>query len=75
MRTFFNPLIEGLCVVKLESRTSDTFVTQNRMPLKPNAKPIKQKLRHVNPLLLLIIDKDARKFLDAKIIIPLRYSN
>jgi hypothetical protein len=31
-------------------------------------------LRQVNPILLPVIEKEVRKFLDAKIIIPLRYS-
>ena len=36
--------------------------------------PFKQKLRPINPLLLPVIEKEIQKLLNAKIIIPLRYS-
>ena len=38
-------------------------------------KPFKQKLRQINPLLLPLIEKEVKKLLDAKIIVPLRYSD
>eukprot|EP00253_Pinus_taeda_P029127 PITA_29127 len=43
-------------------------------PTRKNATPFKQKLRPVSPLLLSLIEKEIKKLLDAKIIIPLRYS-
>jgi hypothetical protein len=43
--------------------------------LKENVKPFKQKLRQINPLLLPIMEKEVKKLLDAKIIVPLRYSD
>jgi len=55
-------------------KTYDTSVIQHRIPLKLNTKPFKQKLRHVILFLLPVIQKEARKLLDAQIIIPLRYS-
>jgi hypothetical protein len=55
-------------------KTYDTSIIQHRIPLKPGTKPFKKKLRQVNPILLPIIEKEIRKLLDAKIIIPLRYS-
>ena len=54
-------------------RTCDTSIIQHKIPLRPGVKPLKQKLRKTNPLLLPIIEKEVRKLLDAKIIIPLRY--
>ena len=45
------------------------------MPLKPNVKPFRQKLRRINPALFPIIEKEVKKLLDAKIIVPLRYSS
>ena len=45
------------------------------MPLKPNVKPFRQKLRRINPTLFPIIEKEVKKLLDAKIIVPLRYSS
>ena len=44
------------------------------MPLKPNVKPFRQKLR-INPSLFNIIEKEVKKLLDAKIIVPFRYSS
>jgi ribonuclease HI len=56
-------------------RTFDETVIQHKIPLKENVKPFKQKLRQINPLLLPIMEKEVKKLLDAKIIVPLRYSD
>ena len=42
--------------------------------MKEYVKPLKQKLREINPLLLPAIKKEIKKLLQAKIIVPLRYS-
>ena len=52
-------------------RTYDTSIIQDKIPLKPNTKPFKQKLRRLNPTLLPVIEKEVKKLLDAKIIVPL----
>ena len=56
-------------------KTYDTSIIQHKIPLKPNTKPFKQKLRRLNPALLPVIEKEIKKLLDAKIIVPLRYSS
>ena len=56
-------------------RTYDTSIIQHKIPLKPNTKPFKQKLRRLNLALLPIIEKEVKKLLGAKIIVPLRYSS
>ena len=38
-------------------------------------KPFRQKLRRFNPTLFPVIEKEVKKLLDAKIIVPLRYSS
>ena len=43
------------------------------IPLIPDTKLFMKKLRQVNPIFLPIIEKEVRKFLDAKSSIPLRY--
>jgi hypothetical protein len=52
----------------------DTEIMQHKIPLKPGLKPFKQKSRQFNSLLLTIIEKELKRLLDAKIIVPLRYS-
>jgi hypothetical protein len=47
---------------------------EHKIPLKQGVKPFRQKLRQINPILLPVIEKEVKKLLDAKIIIPLRYS-
>jgi hypothetical protein len=42
--------------------------------LKEEAKPFRQKLRQINPMLLPIIEREVKKILDAHIILPLIYS-
>jgi hypothetical protein len=54
-------------------RTYDTSIIEHKIPLKEDAKPFKQKLRQINPMLLPIMEKEVKKLLDAQIIIPLRF--
>ena len=54
-------------------KTYDTSIIQHKVPLKPNVKPFRHKLRRINPTLFPIIEKEVKKLLDAKIIVPLRY--
>jgi ribonuclease HI len=55
-------------------KTFDTEVIQHKIPLNKDTKPFRQNLRSFNPLLLPMMEKEIRKLLDARIIIPLRYS-
>jgi hypothetical protein len=52
----------------------DTKITQHKIPLKLGSKPVKKKFRQFNPLLLPILEKELKRLLEAKIIVPLRYS-
>lgn len=54
-------------------KTYDTSIIQHKIPLKPNTNPFKYKLRHVNPILLPIIEKEVKKLLNEKIIVPFRF--
>jgi hypothetical protein len=58
-----------------ELRTYDTFIIDLKIPLKTGVKPLRKKLRQINPFLLPMIKKEVKKLLDVKIIIPMRYSN
>lgn len=57
-----------------ELKVYDTFVIQHTIPIKEDAKPFKQKLRRINPLLLPLIEREVKKLFEAKIIVALRYS-
>jgi hypothetical protein len=48
-------------------------IMQHKIPLNPGSKPFKKKSRQFNPLFLPIIEKEWKRLLDAKIIVPLRY--
>ena len=56
-------------------KTYDTSIIQHKVPLKRNVKPFRQKLRRINPTFFPFIEKEVKKLLDAKIIVPLRYSS
>ena len=56
-------------------RTCDTSIIQHKVPLKPDVKPYRHKLRRINPALFPVIEKEVKKLLDANIIVPLRYSS
>ena len=58
-----------------ELRTYDTTVIEHKIPLKPGVKPFRQKLRQINPILLLVVEREVKNLLDAKIIVPMRYSD
>jgi hypothetical protein len=55
-------------------QTYDTNIIEHKIPLKEETKSFRQKLRQINPMLFPIIKKEVKKLLDAKISIPLRYS-
>jgi hypothetical protein len=57
-----------------EFKTFDTDIIQHKIPLKVGSKPFRKKIRKFNPLLMSIIEKELKRMLDAKIIVPLRYS-
>ena len=47
----------------------------HKIPLKPGVKPFRQNLRQINPILLPVVEREVKNLLEAKIIVPLRYSN
>jgi hypothetical protein len=55
-------------------KTYDTSFIEHKIPLKEEAKPFRQKLRQINPMLLPIMEREVKKLLQAQIIVPLRYS-
>jgi hypothetical protein len=54
-------------------KTYDTSIIEHKIPLKEETKPFRKKLRQINPMLMPVMEKEVKKILDAKIIIPLRY--
>ena len=58
-----------------ELRTYDTTMIEHKIPLKPSVKPFRKKLRQINHILLPVVEREVKKLLDTKIIVPLRYSD
>ena len=56
-------------------KTYDTNIIQHTIPIKPNQKPFRQKLRRINPKLLPSIEKEMNRLYKAGIIIPIRFSD
>ena len=52
----------------------DTDIIQHSIWIKKDKKPFRKKLRRIDPLVLPLIEKEIRKFFDAKIIVSLRFS-
>ena len=52
----------------------DTNVIQHTIPIKEGAKPFKQKLGRINPLLLPLIEREVKKLFEENIIVALRHS-
>jgi hypothetical protein len=56
-------------------KTYDTSVIEHNIPLKLGIKPFKKNLRQINPILFSVIERvQLKNILDAKINVPLRYS-
>ena len=53
----------------------DASIIQHTIPIKENEKPFKQKLRRINPLLMPLIEREIKKLFDAKVIVPISFSN
>jgi hypothetical protein len=54
-------------------KTFDTDIIQHKIPLKDGSNPLRQKIRKFNLMLMSIIEKELKRMLDARIIVPLRY--
>ena len=52
----------------------DTSILQHTILIKPGEKPLRQKLKRINPKLVPIIEKEIKNLFDAKIIVTLRFS-
>ena len=57
-----------------DMKTYDKSIIQHKIPLEKDTIPFKQKLRPMNPMLLPLVEREIKKLLAAKIIVPLRYS-
>ena len=55
-------------------KTYDNNIIQHKIPLEKDTVPFKQKLKPINPILLPLIEKEIKKLMATKIIVPLRYS-
>jgi len=57
-----------------ELKSYDTSIIQHIIPLEENQKPLKQKLKIINPVLLPLIEKEIKRMYEARIIAPIRFS-
>ena len=57
-----------------ELKTYDPEIITHEIPLKPDAKPFRERQNPVNPIIEPLIMKEVKKLLDAKIIFPIRHS-
>eukprot|EP00253_Pinus_taeda_P019447 PITA_19447 len=56
-------------------KTYDTNIIQHTIPIKPNQKPFRQKLRRINPKLLTLIEKEVNRLYKSGIIVPVIFSD
>eukprot|EP00253_Pinus_taeda_P028617 PITA_28617 len=56
-------------------KTYDTNIIQHTIPIKPNQKPFRQKLRRLNPKLLPSIEKEINRLYKSGIIVPIKFSD
>ena len=56
-------------------KTYDSNIIQHTIPMKPNQKPFRQKLRRLNPKLLPSIEKEINRLYKSGIIVPIRFSD
>ena len=53
----------------------DKNIIQHTIPIKPDQKPFRQKLRRINPKLLPSIEKEVNRLYKAGIIVPIIFSD
>ena len=58
---------------EIKAYRDDVF--QHTIPLKPNSKPFRQKLRRINPKLAHMVQQESQKMLATDIIAPTRHSS
>jgi len=46
-------------------KTYDTSFIEHKIPLKEEAKPFRQKLRQINPMMVPIMEREVKKLLQA----------
>jgi len=56
-------------------KTYDTNIIRHTIPIKPNQKPFRQKLRRINPKLLPSIEKEVNRLYKSGIIMPIIFSD
>jgi len=56
-------------------KTYDTNIIKHTIPIKPNQKPFRQKLRRINPKFLPSIKKEVNRLYKSGIIVPIRFSD
>jgi len=56
-------------------KTYDTNIIQHTIPIKPNQKPFRKKLRRLNPKLLPSIEKEVNRLYKSGIIVPIQFSD
>ena len=59
----------------IDLKTYNIEIIQHKITLKKDTKHFRHKLRSFSPMLLPIMEKEIKKMMDSKIIIPLRYSD
>ena len=59
----------------LDLKAYNKSIIQHIIPIKPNQKPFRQKLRRINPKLLPSIEKEVNRLYKAGIIVPIRFSD
>ena len=56
-------------------KSYETSIIQHIIPIKPNQKPFRQKLRRINPKLLPSIENEVNQLYKAGIIVPIQFSD
>ena len=59
----------------LDLKVYDKNIIQYIIPLKPDQKPFRQRLRRMNPKLLPSIQKEVNKLFTVGIIVPIHFSD
>jgi hypothetical protein len=71
----FKEFIEVFSWSYEDLKTCDTNIIQHIISLKVGSISFRHKLRKVNHILFLVIEKELNKLLDEKFIVTLRYSS
>lgn len=71
----FKEFVDFFAWIYEDLKAYDIKTIQHKIQLKENQKPFRKNMRRINLAHLPLVEKEIKKMYDARIIVPVRFSN